>query len=817
MMMIFLAVLVAGASAARYELTASEDTMVLSSEPDTFYGDAVELIVDQKKSGGPAQALVKFDLSAIPDTEDVTTATLTIYCTNKSPGPINVSAVVGVPWSDDSTWNSLEGGIADDERRFSFAIDRPRKDTPYSNDVTNDVQDWHYYDSTPNNQGWVFTTPSTNGFRFWSSEYGGPLVPKLVVETVVAMSLRSAVDTNVWEGAPDDAIRGAEAESITVDASDICSGCEAQGLLKFDLTQVVEGTLLSAILTIVGNNPSAGPVSGHVMLRPWTQFSTWNSLDNGVNLGTDARTAASFSVANPDGGDTPYSFDVTNDVQEWLDLLEDLPNEGWVFVNPSANGFDFWSSDAPDANLRPTLDLVIDNAVPVPTASPVPGEPTVVPAPVPAPTASPIPAPIPAPTTSPVAGPFPAPTASPVPGAPIPAPTASPFPAPVATPTTSPVATAPTASCGPVTYYPGDLTVDEGNGLLLSTGLTAKRIAVAGERVRYANGGRSSVNFHGSPDAGACFPDPSGSGGWAYASNAERTSGGGVGAIRFDAKGDVIEYEMILTGTRRNCGGGKSPWGTWITCEEDGSSGEVWECDPFDASNWRKTVLGSTPYPRGNFESSAYDNRTALTFFVTEDSTDGALRRWRPTSQGPAGIALGAEGTMDYLDLKSDGTFEWTSSKSTADTSASRRYRQSEGIDVRDGTLYFVSKAQKELFILDLDLGTYERSSTSTGAFEAQPDQLKRIVGDDVLYFCEDGGSACGSRGCGVHGRDSTNQFFNVVDAPGYSTETTGLAFSPDRKHMYFSLQGPGHIFDVTRTDGCPFDGGVLDIKYHGE
>lgn len=25
---------------------------------------------------------------------------------------------------------------------------------------------------------------------------------------------------------------------------------------------------------------------------------------------------------------------------------------------------------------------------------------------------------------------------------------------------------------------------------------------------------------------------------------------------------------MIMTGTRENCGGGKTYWGTWISCEE---------------------------------------------------------------------------------------------------------------------------------------------------------------------------------------------------------------------------------------------------------
>ena len=49
----------------------------------------------------------------------------------------------------------------------------------------------------------------------------------------------------------------------------------------------------------------------------------------------------------------------------------------------------------------------------------------------------------------------------------------------------------------------------------------------------------------------------------------------------------------------------------------------------------------------------------------------------------------------------------------------------------------------------------------------------------------------------------------------GHVSETTGLAFSPDRKHMYVAAQSPGIIYDVTRLDGLRFDAAALDIKYH--
>ena len=116
----------------------------------------------------------------------------------------------------------------------------------------------------------------------------------------------------------------------------------------------------------------------------------------------------------------------------------------------------------------------------------------------------------------------------------------------------------------PITYKPGQLTVSE-NGLLLSTGLQSRIIAITGEPVTFKDGSKSSIPFHDQPDAGAIFVDYSADnpGGYAYVSNAEvKAKGGGVGSIIFDADSDPIDYKMILTGTTRNCGGGKTYWQT---------------------------------------------------------------------------------------------------------------------------------------------------------------------------------------------------------------------------------------------------------------
>lgn len=286
--------------------------------------------------------------------------------------------------------------------------------------------------------------------------------------------------------------------------------------------------------------------------------------------------------------------------------------------------------------------------------------------------------------------------------------------------------------------------------------------------------------------------------------------------------------------------GGRSPWNTWISCEEHGGiKGEIYEVDPFGRYESNMTVLGKGG---GNFESVAVDNRDEKkpVFYITNDRGEGEIRRYRPDpalvkdskKRGeeykilttPMDSKEYKDSQMDYLVLDpSYGTFHWTSNLGEGEQAAFNHFKNCEGIETHNGMLYFVSKVQYELFTLDLEEGTYKNESTAQGLFQGSPDQIVRLLEEEeenqnqdkdkdeesYLFFTEEGGN----KQAGIFVRDSSGHYVPIVKT--FTKESTGLAFSPDRRFMYFGEYEEGRIIEVSRIDGKPFNGKSMNLRHH--
>ena len=238
----------------------------------------------------------------------------------------------------------------------------------------------------------------------------------------------------------------------------------------------------------------------------------------------------------------------------------------------------------------------------------------------------------------------------------------------------------------------------------------------------------------------------------------------------------------------------------------------------------------------GNYESVALDNRNSSRpiFYVTEDSRYGALIRYTPPSAVPTGWeSLHAEnGTSEFLVFINETSFEWTTEIYVGRASQNEYFPNVEGIDCYDGVLYFLSKKTHLLYVLDLDSGTYTTSSTrcsmlGTGKFQHPPDQIVRHKDSDYLYLTEDGGDTVGAYAIDEYGH--TFAIFEAYADQYHGDETTGLAFSPDGRKLYAAFQdcgcehsnggvepdNCGCLLEFLRTDGMPFDGSTLGLKFH--